>query len=178
MTNPPEGGWDYFIFGHDTVNPPTLSQPEEHPWQEPPKPLVIEEEKIEKLPTPPPKVVPQMVEMPLESPSKPPKQVKKAKPRTVSNSDSNSGGGVSVHHQHTVSAGAGPMSVDSSKRGRIVTVPGPTISPSNLLIAIDLLDDNFLQAYESAGDVSKMLEAARMHYHSNFAGSRGFVSLL
>jgi Protein of unknown function (DUF632) len=176
MTNLPEGGWDYFIFCHDTVNPPTLSQPEEHPWQEPPKPVVIEEEKIEKLPTPPPKVVTQVVELPVESPSKPLKQVKKAKPSTVSSSGSNSG--VSVHHQHTVSAGAGPMSVDSTKRGRIVTVPGPTISPSNLLKAIDLLDDHFLQAYESAGDVSKMLEAARMHYHSNFAGSRGFISLL
>lgn len=172
MANPPEGGWDYFIFGHEAINPPTLSQPEEPSWQEPPKPVRIEEEKIEK-PPPPPKVVPEVVEMPVEPPPKPLKQVKKAKPSTVSSSGSNTGGGGSVHHQHTISAGAGPMSVDSSKRGRMVTVPGPTISSANLLNSIDLLDDHFLKAHESAGDVSKMLEAARMHYHSNFAGSRG-----
>ncbi|GJN24889.1 hypothetical protein PR202_gb12663 [Eleusine coracana subsp. coracana] len=37
------------------------------------------------------------------------------------------------------------------------------------------LDDHFLRASESAHEVSKMLEAARMHYHSNFAATRGFV---
>lgn len=174
MDNSREGGWDYFIFGPpDAINPSILSQPEEPSWQESSKPVIIEEEKIKRSPPPPPKVVPKVVEMPVEPPPKPPKQVKKAKPSTASSSGSNSGGAGSVHHQHTVSAGAAPMSVDSSKKGRMVTVPGPTISPLNLLKAIDLLDDQFLKSYESAGDVSKMLEATRMHYHSNFAGSRG-----
>lgn len=35
------------------------------------------------------------------------------------------------------------------------------------------LDDFFLQASESAQEVSKMLEATRLHYHSNFADNRG-----
>ncbi|XP_065633133.1 uncharacterized protein LOC136069016 [Quercus suber] len=35
------------------------------------------------------------------------------------------------------------------------------------------LDDYFLQASESAQEVSKMLEATRLHYHSNFADNRG-----
>lgn len=177
MDNPREAGWEFFFFGApDASNPPILSQPEEPSWQESPKPVIIEEEKIERSPPPPPKVMPKVVEMPVEPPPKPPKQVKKAKPSTASSSGSNSGGGGSVHHQHTVSAGAAPMSVDSSKKGRMVTVPGPIISPLNLLRAIDLLDDQFLKAYESAGDVSKMLEATRMHYHSNFAGSRGHIN--
>lgn len=37
------------------------------------------------------------------------------------------------------------------------------------------LDDNFLKASESAHDVSKMLEATRLHYHSNFADNRGHI---
>jgi len=35
------------------------------------------------------------------------------------------------------------------------------------------LDDNFLKASEAAHDVSKMLEATRLHYHSNFADNKG-----
>uniref|UniRef100_A0A0D9WWT4 DUF632 domain-containing protein n=1 Tax=Leersia perrieri TaxID=77586 RepID=A0A0D9WWT4_9ORYZ len=37
------------------------------------------------------------------------------------------------------------------------------------------LDEHFLKASQSAHEVSKLLEAARMHYHSNFAETRGFV---
>ncbi|KAG5229071.1 nitrate regulatory gene2 protein [Salix suchowensis] len=37
------------------------------------------------------------------------------------------------------------------------------------------LDDHFLKASESAHDVSKMLEATRLHYHSNFADNRGHI---
>ncbi|XP_006658396.3 protein ROLLING AND ERECT LEAF 2-like [Oryza brachyantha] len=37
------------------------------------------------------------------------------------------------------------------------------------------LDEHFLQASQSTHEVSKLLEAARMHYHSNFAETRGFV---
>jgi len=35
------------------------------------------------------------------------------------------------------------------------------------------LDDHFLKASQSAQEVSKMLEATRLHYHSNFADNRG-----
>uniref|UniRef100_A0A6N2KMX8 DUF632 domain-containing protein n=1 Tax=Salix viminalis TaxID=40686 RepID=A0A6N2KMX8_SALVM len=37
------------------------------------------------------------------------------------------------------------------------------------------LDDHFLKASESAHEVSKMLEATRLHYHSNFADNRGHI---
>lgn len=47
-------------------------------------------------------------------------------------------------------------------------------SVSLLQVLIDL-DDHFLKASESAHEVSKMLEANRMHYHSNFADNRGHI---
>lgn len=43
----------------------------------------------------------------------------------------------------------------------------------NLLKIFTELDDYFLKASESAHEVSKMLEATRLHYHSNFADNRG-----
>ncbi|WVZ62433.1 hypothetical protein U9M48_012187 [Paspalum notatum var. saurae] len=58
------------------------------------------------------------------------------------------------------------------KKGRVVMVPP---QPVRLGDVLRKLDDHFLKAYEGAHEVSKMLEAARMHYHSNFAETRGFV---
>lgn len=43
----------------------------------------------------------------------------------------------------------------------------------NLLQIFMELDDHFLKASESAHEVSKMLEATRLHFHSNFADNRG-----
>ena len=43
----------------------------------------------------------------------------------------------------------------------------------NLLHVFVELDDHFLKASVSAHDVSKMLEAIRLHYHSNFVDNRG-----
>ncbi|CAA2996273.1 Hypothetical predicted protein, partial [Olea europaea subsp. europaea] len=37
------------------------------------------------------------------------------------------------------------------------------------------IDDHFLKASQSAQEVSKMLEATRLHYHSNFADNRGHI---
>ncbi|KAL5576420.1 hypothetical protein UlMin_018119 [Ulmus minor] len=45
----------------------------------------------------------------------------------------------------------------------------------NLLQILVELDDHFLKASESAHEVSKMLEATRLHYHSNFADNRGHI---
>ncbi|XVF26736.1 hypothetical protein REPUB_Repub14bG0044100 [Reevesia pubescens] len=45
----------------------------------------------------------------------------------------------------------------------------------NLLQVFEQLDDHFLKASESAHEVSKMLEATRLHYHSNFADNRGHI---
>jgi hypothetical protein len=47
----------------------------------------------------------------------------------------------------------------------------------NLVEIFAILDDHFLKASESAHEVSKMLEATRLHYHSNFADNRGIVVL-
>ncbi|KAF2286931.1 hypothetical protein GH714_035688 [Hevea brasiliensis] len=51
-------------------------------------------------------------------------------------------------------------------------VPVPTV---NLMQVLSEIDDHFLKASESAQEVSKMLEATRLHYHSNFADNRGYV---
>lgn len=48
------------------------------------------------------------------------------------------------------------------------------VAPSvSLMQVLNPLDDHFLKASESAQEVSKMLEATRLHYHSNFADNRG-----
>lgn len=65
----------------------------------------------------------------------------------------------------------------SVKKKQVVTNSGDgkRIAKSNvnmLHIFVDL-DDHFLKASESAHEVSKMLEATRLHYHSNFADNRG-----
>ncbi|CAL9206188.1 unnamed protein product [Musa hybrid cultivar] len=75
--------------------------------------------------------------------------------------------GTHAHHQHAASAPA----LDA-KRGKMVPVDRPS---NNLLKVLTDLDDLFLKASESTHEVSKMLEATRMHYHSNFADSRGHI---
>ncbi|XP_022948532.1 nitrate regulatory gene2 protein-like isoform X1 [Cucurbita moschata] len=45
----------------------------------------------------------------------------------------------------------------------------------NLLQIFIDIDDHFLKSCESAREVSKMLEATRLHYHSNFADNRGHI---
>lgn len=51
----------------------------------------------------------------------------------------------------------------------------PTVT---LMQILNSLDDHFLKASESAQEVSKMLEATRLHYHSNFADNRGIFLFL
>ncbi|KAJ6406335.1 hypothetical protein OIU84_009957 [Salix udensis] len=48
----------------------------------------------------------------------------------------------------------------------------PTV---NLMQVLNEIDDHFIKASESAQDVCKMLEATRLHYHSNFADNRGHI---
>ncbi|PSS01181.1 Myosin-11 like [Actinidia chinensis var. chinensis] len=48
-------------------------------------------------------------------------------------------------------------------------------SSFNLLKILGDIDDHFLKASEAAQEVSKMLEATRLHYHSNFADNRGHI---
>lgn len=49
------------------------------------------------------------------------------------------------------------------------------LSSVNLMKLLEEIDDHFLKASESAQEVSKMLEATRLHYHSNFADNRGHI---
>ncbi|XP_042514718.1 protein ALTERED PHOSPHATE STARVATION RESPONSE 1 [Macadamia integrifolia] len=71
--------------------------------------------------------------------------------------------GKQVHLVHTNTA---PAEVKRGGRG------APSV---NLLQILHKLDDHFLRASESAHEVSKMLEATRLHYHSNFADNRGHI---
>ncbi|KAL5783238.1 hypothetical protein ACOSP7_008267 [Xanthoceras sorbifolium] len=50
-----------------------------------------------------------------------------------------------------------------------------TTSTVNLMQFLSLIDDQFLKASQTAQEVSNLLEATRMHYHSNFADNRGTV---
>lgn len=59
------------------------------------------------------------------------------------------------------------------KRGKQVAPAEAKRRGGSLLQIFNDLDDCFLKASESAHEVSKMLEAARLHYHSNFADNRG-----
>ncbi|XP_054780463.1 protein ROLLING AND ERECT LEAF 2-like [Prosopis cineraria] len=66
--------------------------------------------------------------------------------------------------------------LNKGKHGQVPT-EGKRIVKStvNLIEIFTLLDDDFLKASESAHEVSKMLEATRLHYHSNFADNRGHI---
>ncbi|XP_028775890.1 nitrate regulatory gene2 protein [Neltuma alba] len=55
------------------------------------------------------------------------------------------------------------------------SMEGKRIVNFNLVHIFTELDDDFLKASESAHEVSKMLEATRLHYHSNFADNRGHI---
>ncbi|KAL5202007.1 hypothetical protein ABZP36_012959 [Zizania latifolia] len=71
-----------------------------------------------------------------------------------------------AHHQHTESAP--PVTLFGG--GKVVAAELPRVDFLRVLAEID---DRFLKASESAGEVSKVLEANRMHYHSNFVDTRG-----
>ncbi|KAK4785034.1 hypothetical protein SAY86_001723 [Trapa natans] len=59
---------------------------------------------------------------------------------------------------------------DLRRVGKVAAIPQIT-----LMNVLGGIDDHFLKAYESAQEVSKMLEATRLHYHSNFADNRGHI---
>ncbi|GFY97030.1 hypothetical protein Acr_11g0013360 [Actinidia rufa] len=58
---------------------------------------------------------------------------------------------------------------------QVAPAEGKSVSNVSLLQIFNELDDCFLKASESAHEVSKMLEANRLHYHSNFADNRGHI---
>ncbi|XP_022998215.1 nitrate regulatory gene2 protein-like [Cucurbita maxima] len=70
---------------------------------------------------------------------------------------------------------AEPSAITSKSLKKVGGVGSMDEAKSNLLQIFVKLDDHFLKASESAHEVSKMLEATRLHYHSNFADGRGHI---
>lgn len=77
--------------------------------------------------------------------------------------------GVAVEKQFLHSNTAPPA---MSRLGTGVNVVGKK-NGVDLLKILSEIDDHFLKASQSAQEVSMMLEATRLHYHSNFADNRG-----
>lgn len=67
--------------------------------------------------------------------------------------------------------GTGHSQLNASSIGAVTELK--RVGQLSLAKILNELDDHFLKAFQSAHDVSKMLEATKMHYHSNFADNRG-----
>lgn len=162
--------WDY-IFGPTPTPPPTLEQPAadtlwmERRDKEPvaevkapvaktvvSKPAATEERPPETAVEKDKAIEEMMANLP---PSKP---IVRKPPKAPGPSQE------AAHYQHASSMGAVEI-----RKGKVMVASGT----ASLLQIVTRLDDNFLRASESAHDVSKKLEATRMHYHSNHADSRG-----
>ncbi|CAL4963543.1 unnamed protein product [Urochloa decumbens] len=162
--------WDYF-FGPTPTPPPNLEQPADETWMErhEKEPVAEVKRPVAKLGLSEPaaseerlpqtaaekeKAIEEMVaNLPQSKPivRKPPKA-----PVPLP----------TVHYQHASSIGA-----VETRKGKMMVASGT----ASLLQIVSQLDDHFLRASESAHDVSKKLEATRMHYHSNHADSRGHI---
>ncbi|XP_020580627.1 uncharacterized protein LOC110024808 [Phalaenopsis equestris] len=139
------GRWDYFFAMDENMSMPGPSLSQAVEIRPETEAASVGGDLGEELPATPEKVV--------VEPVVPVKSLKKKQ------------GGV-VHHQHAASTSA-----LETKKGKIVAAP----SNVSLLQVLMDLDEHFLRASESAHEVSKMLEATRMHYHSNFADNRGHI---
>ncbi|XP_021895898.1 uncharacterized protein LOC110813170 isoform X2 [Carica papaya] len=131
---------------------------------------------------------PTLDEVRMEAPPQRPKEVEQVSERKVFDERPNKGeeGGDdgrkseamknSVESEKVSVAAAGGGSGRGAKKGKGVmekrVVKGGAV---NLVQIFVELDDHFLKASESAHEVSKMLEATRLHYHSNFADNRGHI---
>ncbi|XP_058081699.1 protein ROLLING AND ERECT LEAF 2-like isoform X2 [Magnolia sinica] len=150
--------WDFFFPAmHDSMPGPSLPEPEVE-VAPPPPPRRVKDDGIKSksddvvndnstVERMPEKVITE----PVAKTTKKQKQV-------------SSGGGGSSSSQH---GGGGS---EGSKRGKAAAAAN-----TSLLEILKKLDDHFLGASESAHEVSKMLEANRLHYHSNFADNRGHI---
>ncbi|EFJ09270.1 hypothetical protein SELMODRAFT_428168 [Selaginella moellendorffii] len=84
---------------------------------------------------------------------------------------------VLLHDQRTSKKVENPSVIGSSKRDlAIILLPSGGIGRKDLLDVVKEVDELFLRAYECGKDVSKLLEARKVHYHSNFVDSRGHES--
>jgi hypothetical protein len=153
---PPEtghkaGSWDEFIFGSRDgvpIPPPTLGSNAAASW---------EAERAEAAAPPPPPPDPE------EQPQPPPPP---PAPSTAAQD-------VAEGKKPAVEAVTRRALTQKGKKGRTVVMVPP--KAARLGDILRELDEHFLKASDSAHEVSKMLEAARMHYHSNFAETRGTI---
>ncbi|KAL0928560.1 hypothetical protein M5K25_000454 [Dendrobium thyrsiflorum] len=139
------GSWDYFFSMNENMSIPGPSLSHAEEIRPEPEEASVGVDLGEEPPVTPEKVV-----------IEPPVPVKLGKKKH---------GGV-VHHQHAASTSA-----VETKKGKLVAAA----SNVSLFQVLMDLDEHFLRASESAHEVSKMLEATRMHYHSNFADNRGHI---
>jgi Protein of unknown function (DUF632) len=152
--------WDYFFAMDARMSGASLGGGEEIGPDRDEEELDEEDDKFTQSPPPPP-TPPEEPRTP-EPPRAPPQS--DALPPLPQKPQGRKGGPI-IHHQHAVSAP--PLDI---KRGKMVASENPGVSFLHLLAD---LDDHFLKASQSAHEVSKLLEANRMHYHSNFADNRG-----
>ncbi|KAL6843045.1 hypothetical protein ACP4OV_027119 [Aristida adscensionis] len=172
-TKPGIDTWDYFFSmdeGMASIAPDDdeiMAEPEEkyvppsppRPPPSPPPPAAVPlSGEFEEEPR-----TPEMTTPPALLPPKPPKHSSKKK--------KGKGKSKAAHHQHTESAPPVTL-VGSGKAGKVVPAEMPRV---DLLLVLAEIDERFLKASESAGEVSKVLEANRMHYHSNFVDNRGHI---
>ncbi|KAL5220582.1 hypothetical protein ABZP36_025295 [Zizania latifolia] len=174
MPEPQMATWDYF-FGPTTTPPPTLEQPAEETWME-----RREKESVSEVKAPILKPVVSGSAAPTLGAEVQPPHIALEKEKAIEELAANlppskplirkppkaPGPPAEVHYQH-----ASSMGVVDTQKGKMVMMSGT----ASLLQIVGKLDDHFLQASESAHDVSKKLEATRMHYHSNHADSRGHI---
>lgn len=158
---PAESTWDYFFAMDENMPGPSLSHPEEI---RPEREEAPEESFKRSAPSPPPPVIDHDVAGADDDSPMTPKKVVFEPPLAPKLGKEQKSGGT-THHQHTASA----PPIDA-KRGKMVAVTAASI---NLLQVLTDIDDHFLKVSESSHEVSKMLEATRLHYHSNFADNRG-----
>ena len=143
--------YDFFFGDVENVHPTGLGEPA------PPPPVVAEEVKVKSV----------EVEH----------KVFEENPKRVEETDFG-GGGVGSMDKVEVAMDKAPESGGKSLK-RVKQVSGAEgkrvvkMGATNLLQICVQIDDQFLKASESAHEVSKMLEATRLHYHSNFADNRG-----
>lgn len=162
--------WDYF-FGPTPTPPPTLEQPADDTlWME-------RRDKQPVAGVKAPVAKSSVVTEPAATEKRPPQtaaEKEKAIEEMVANlppskpivrkPPKSPGPPPGAHYQHASSMGA-----VETRKGKVMVASGT----ASLLHIVTQLDDHFLRASESAYDVSKKLEATRMHYHSNHADSRG-----
>ncbi|CAN6209675.1 unnamed protein product [Urochloa humidicola] len=155
---PPQEGnsWNEFFFGSSDAAPvppaptldPAAAAPAEPSWAA---------ERRDPAPAPPPPETEQ--QPPPPQPVPPPDDVAEGKRLAVE---------PAARRAATQKA----LRKAEGKKARIAMVAP---QPVRLGDVLRKLDEHFLKASEGAHEVSKMLEAARMHYHSNFADTRGFA---